>query len=179
VDWVDAAIVVVLLFFIVTAFNAGFIREIIGMASVIGGLALAGVFYDDVADSLLTNIDNETAKSALAFIIIFGGVSVAGQLVALIVRPAAILMQLGIADQLLGAGFGAVKGFVVVQALLILMVTYPRFDMDERINDSEFASLMLEVATPVLSVLPREFDNHVDAFRDGTLPSLVPDSQID
>jgi membrane protein required for colicin V production len=178
VNWIDAAIVIVFLFFIVTAFNAGFIRETIGMGAVIAGLALAGYFYDDVADAFLDSIDNDTAKNALAFAIIFLGVGVAGQLLAMIVHPAAVLMQLGIADQLLGAVFGAVKGFVVIEAALILMVTYPRWDMDRRIDDSQFGSLMLEGATPILQILPREFDNHVDAFLDGTLPSLVPDSQI-
>ncbi len=178
-NWVDASIVIILLFFIVTAFNAGFIRETIGMAAVIGGLALAGFFYDDVADAFLDSIDNQTAKSALAFFIIFAGVSVIGQLVAMIVHPAAVLMQLGVADQLLGAVFGAVKGFVIIEGLLILMITYPRWDMDRRIDDSEFGSLLLEASTPILQMLPREFDNHVDAFLDGTLPSLVPDSTID
>jgi membrane protein required for colicin V production len=163
-NWIDAAIVIILLFFLVTAFQNGLIRETISMASAVGGVVLAGFFYDDVADALLGSIDNETTKSVVAFLIIFAGVTVAGQLVAILVHPAIVIMQLGIADQLLGAAFGIVKGFVIIEALLILMVTYPRYDMDKRIDDSNFGTRMLDMAEPVLKVLPQEFDARVGQF---------------
>jgi hypothetical protein len=73
--WVDAAIVIVFLFFIVTAFNNGFIRETLGMASAVLGVVLAGLFYDDIADSMLSSIDNVTTANVVAFLVIFVGVS--------------------------------------------------------------------------------------------------------
>jgi membrane protein required for colicin V production len=167
VNWIDAAIVIVFLFFIITGFNNGFVREVIALSSAILGVVLAGMFYDDLADSLLGSIDNETAKAALGFMIIFVGVTLTGQLLAFLVQPAMMLMQLGIADQLLGAMFGALKGFVIIQALLILMVTYPRYGMDERIDDSQFGSRLLEMSGPILRVLPDEFEARVNQFTSG------------
>ncbi len=171
-SWVDAAIVVVLLFFIVTAFQNGFIRETISMAAAIGGVVLAGLFYDSIADAFLDSIDNETTKSVVSFLIIMGAVTILGQLVAILVHPAVVIMQLGIADQLLGAAFGAVKGFVIIVALLILMVTYPRYDMDERIRDSSFAELLIEASEPLQKILPSEFDARVDAFTGNEGPTV-------
>ncbi len=171
-SWVDAAIVVVLLFFIVTAFQNGFIRETISIAAAIGGVVLAGVFYDDFSDAFLDSIDSETTKNVISFIVILGGVALLGQLIAILVHPAVVIMQLGIADQLLGAAFGAVKGFVLIVALLVLMVTYPRYDMDERIRDSAFAELLIEASEPLLKILPDEFDSRVDQFRDNESPSI-------
>jgi uncharacterized membrane protein required for colicin V production len=72
--WVDAAIAIIFLFFIITAFQAGFIREIIGMSSALLGAVLAGLFYSDVADTLLVSIDNNTTASVIAFLIIFVGI---------------------------------------------------------------------------------------------------------
>src|SRR4051812_27415458 len=109
--WIDAAIVVVFLYFIVTAFSAGFVREIIGMGATLAGVILAGLFYGDVADSLLTSIDNETTANVVGFLIIFMGITLAGQLIAMVVHPAITVLQLGIMDQLLGAAFGAAKAF--------------------------------------------------------------------
>jgi len=163
--WVDAAIVVVFLFFIITAFQTGFIRETIGMAAAILGAILAGLFYNDVADTLLTGIDNTTTASVIGFLVIFVAVTGAGQLLAMIVHPAVTILQLGILDQLLGAAFGAVKAFVILEVLLVLMVTYPRYDMDKRINDSQFASRMVDVSTPVLKILPDVFQQKVNAFK--------------
>lgn len=171
-NWIDAAIVIVLLFFIVTAFQNGFVRETIAMASAIVGVVLAGLFYEDVADTLLGSIDNETSKSVIAFLIIFVGCSLVGQLLAIIIHPAIAIMQLGIADQLLGAAFGAVKGVVIIEALLILMVTYPRYDLDETIDESQFGSAMLEMADPILKLLPGEFDTRVSQFTDGTIDTF-------
>ena len=171
-SWVDAAIGVALLFFIITAFQNGFVREAIAVASAVAGVVLAGLFYEDLGDSLLQSIDNETTKNVVAFLIVFGGVALAGQLIALLVHPAVALMQLGIADQLLGAGFGAFKGLVIIEALLVLMVTYPRYDMDDRIDDSQFGSLMVEAADPMLKVLPNEFEFRVDQFNSGESPDL-------
>ena len=174
-NWLDAAIVVVWLFFIVTAFQNGFIREVIGLGTTVIGLILAGLFYDDLADALLKSIDNETTKDMIAFTIIFVTTIVLGQLLAMLVHPAIALMQLGVADQLAGAVAGAIKGSVIITGMLVLLVTYPVYDMDQRIADSEFAELMLDTATPVLRLLPQVFDNAVDAFTTGDGPSIRPE----
>ncbi len=164
-SWIDAVIVIIFLYFIITAFNAGFIRETIGMAAAVLGAVLAGLFYQDIADTLLSSIDNETTARVAGFLVIFLGVSVAGQVLAMLVHPAITVLQLGILDQLLGAAFGAVKAFIIIEVLLILFVTYPRYDLDKKINDSEFASLMVDGSTPILKILPDIFDKKVDAFK--------------
>ena len=163
--WVDVGIVVIFLFFIVTAFSAGLVREIISTGATILGMVLAGLFYRDIADSLLTSIDNETTASVVGFLIIFVGITLAGQLLAMVVHPAITVLQLGMMDQFLGAGFGAVKAFVIIEVLLVLFVTYPRYDLDTRIDDSQFASTMLEMSQPIVKVLPVIFEKKVDAFK--------------
>ena len=136
--WVDAVIVVAFIAFLITAFQSGLVREVIGLASIIGGLIIAGLFYDDVRDSLFTSIDNETAASAVSFLVIFLAIGVAGTLLAMVVNPMIHFFQLGMADQFLGAGFGLVKGYIVIVSVLVLLVTYPIWDLDEDIAESEF-----------------------------------------
>ncbi len=163
--WVDAGIVVIFLFFIVTAFSSGLVREIISTGATIAGMVLAGLFYQDIADSLLSSIDNETTAAVVGFLIIFLGITLAGQLIAMVVHPAITVLQLGMADQFLGAAFGVVKAFVIIEVLLVLFVTYPRYDLDTRINDSQFASTMLKMSQPIVKVLPVIFEKKVDAFK--------------
>lgn len=172
--WVDAAIVLVFLFFIVTAFNAGFIRELISTAAAITGLITAGFLYDDVADAIFSGIGNDRTEAVLGFLVIFGGITVAGQLLATLVHPAVTILQLGIADQLLGGAFGAVKGFIIIEAILIVLVTYPRYDSRNHIQDSQFAQFMLDLSSPVLRLLPDEFEAAVDQFNSGVNPDLRP-----
>jgi membrane protein required for colicin V production len=163
--WIDVGIIVIFLFFIVTAFSSGLVREVISMSATIAGMVLAGLFYQDIADTLLTSIDNETTASVVGFLTIFVGVTLAGQLLAMVVHPAITVLQLGMMDQFLGAGFGAVKAFVIIQVMLVLFITYPRYDLDERIDDSQFAGVMLKMSQPVVKVLPQIFEKKVDAFK--------------
>ncbi len=162
---IDVAIIVILLFFVITAFAAGFVREVISTAAVLFGVVLAGFFYDDVADTLLTSIDNPTTAAVVGFLIIFLGFWLAGQLLAMVIHPVISVLQLGMFDQFLGAGFGAVKGFLIIEVLLVLFVTYPRYDIDKRIDDSQFAGIMLNMSQPVVKILPDIFEKKVDAFK--------------
>jgi membrane protein required for colicin V production len=164
-SWIDAVIVIIFLYFIVTAFSAGFIRETIGTTAAVLGTVLAGMFYNDVADSLLSSIDSSTTASAVGFLIIFLGVTIAGQVLAMLVHPAITVLQLGIVDQILGAAFGAVKAFLIIEVLLVLFITYPRYGLDKKIDDSEFATKMLDVSAPVLKILPDVFHNKVNSFK--------------
>jgi membrane protein required for colicin V production len=159
--WLDAAIIIVFLYFIVTAFSAGFIRETVAMASAVLAVVLAGLLYDNVANTVLGSIDNETTARVAGFLIVFVGVTLAGQAVAMLMKPAVTVLQLGMADQMLGAGFGAVKAFVIVAILLILFVTYPRMGLEKRIDSSTFAGIILDISSPMLAILPSEFDTKV------------------
>jgi membrane protein required for colicin V production len=165
--WIDAAIVVIFLYFIVSAFAAGLVREVIGIAAALLGVVTAGILYDDVADTLLMSIDNEITANVIGFLAIFLGITLAGQLLAMVVHPVITVLQLGMFDQMLGAGIGVVKGFIIVEALLILFVTYPRYDMDDRIRESDFASGLLDMSTPIVKILPDIFERSVQAFDDG------------
>ena len=167
-NWIDAAIVIIFLYFIVTAFSAGLIRETIGMASAIGGVVLAGLFYHDVGSSVFASIDSGTTQDVIGFLVILIGVSLAGPLVAMLTKPAITVLQQGIFDQLGGAALGVIKAFVLIEVVLILFVTYPRYHLDEHIKDSQFATRMLDAAPPLLKVMPDIFHAKVDQFNGGT-----------
>ena len=158
--WIDAVIVIVFLFFIVTAIQRGVHprddRHGVGGAGVRCWRACSTT---TCRTRCSTGIDNQTTSAVVAFLIIFFGVTIAGQLLAMLVHPAITVLQLGIFDQLLGAGLGALKAFVIVEIMLILFVTYPRYDLDEKINDSQFASVMLDASQPILKILPEVFDS--------------------
>ena len=169
VNWLDAAIILLIIWFTISAFQAGFIRETVTVVGAVLGVVLAGLFYQDLADDVLLFIDNETLARIVAFGIIFGATALAGQMLALVLKPAVNLFQLGVFDQLAGAVFGFAKAMVFVQIFLIVFITYPKWGLDETIDDSVFGSLTVEMVdrVPVLvRILPDEFEAQVDAFVD-------------
>ncbi len=163
-NWLDIVIVLVIAFFAISAFRAGLIREVVTLVSVVVGVVIAGIFYDDLARDVLTFIDNEKTALIVGFLVLLGAVYLAGQLVAVMLKQAAALLFLGWADHAGGALFGLIKGLIVVEVLLILLVTYPQLGLKGDIDGSALASVFLDTAPLLLLVLPDEFEQAVDAF---------------
>ena len=164
-NWLDAAILVVVIWFTYAAFQAGFIREIVTVVAAVLGVVIAGLFYEQLADDVLVFIDNQTMANIVSFGILFGATALAGQMLALVLKPTVSLFQLGIADQLIGGVFGLVKALVFIEVFLIVFVTYPRWDLDDTISDSTFGSQLIERSQAVVSILPDEFETAVDDFK--------------
>ena len=168
-NWLDGAILVVVLWFTIAAFQAGVIREIITVVAVIPGVVLAGLLYKELADDVLVFIDSETVARIIAFGAIFGATALAGQALAMVLKPTVNLLQLGILDQLAGAAFGFVKAILFIQIFLIVFVTYPEWGLGDTIENSFFGSLtveMVDAAPVIVRMLPDEFENEVKNFTD-------------
>ncbi len=163
-NWLDIVIVVVIVFFAGSAFRAGLIREVVTLVSVAVGVIVAGLFYDDLARDVLSFIDDEKTALVVSFLVLLGAIILAGQLVAVMLKQAASLLFLGWADHAGGALFGLLKGLIVVEVVLILLVTYPQLGLQADIDGSAIASLFLDAAPLLLLVLPDEFERAVDTF---------------
>lgn len=163
-NWLDAAIIVVVLWFTLSAFRTGFIREFVTIVGAVLGVALAGLFYQDLAEDVLPFIDNETVARIVAFALIFLAVMLAGQLLAMVLKPTVQILQLGIFDALAGAAFGFVKGLVLVEVFLLVFVTYPKWGLGDAIEDSFFGSLIVDNVAVLTRILPDEFEQAVDDF---------------
>ena len=163
-NWIDAAIIILIAWFTFSAFSAGIIREIVTITGVALGIVLAGLFYQDLASDVRLAVDNENASNIIAFLLIFGSCFLAGQLAAMLLKQTASLLMLGTFDHLFGAAFGFVKGMAVVEVALILFVTFPAFGLKDHIHDSMLGPMFLNGIPILLRILPVEFRNAVDAF---------------
>lgn len=163
-NWVDAVIIVLVVWFTFSAFSAGIIREIVTMTGVALGIVLAGLFYQDLASDIKLAVDNDSAANIAAFLTIFFACFLAGQLAGMLLKQTASLLMLGTFDHLFGAAFGFVKGMALVEILLIVFVTFPAFGFKDAIRDSLFGPIFLNGIPILLRILPAEFRNAVDAL---------------
>jgi membrane protein required for colicin V production len=163
-NWLDAAIVIAIAWFIFAAFRAGFIREVVAVIAFVVGVLAAGFYYDDLARDVLLVIDNDTAANVMAFLVLFGAMALGGQLAAILLKQTAGLLFLGQLDHLAGAAFGLLKGLILVEVFLILFTTYPCLGLGDAIGGSAIAPLFLDGGPVLLKLLPGEFDRAVEAF---------------
>jgi membrane protein required for colicin V production len=163
-NWIDIAILATIMWFTFAAFHAGLIREVVTIIGAIFAVALAGLFYERLADDVQLAIDNEQTARVVAFAIIFGATVLASQLVALFLKQAASLLMLGLFDSMGGAIIGLVKGFIFVQIGLFVAVTFPDLGLQETVDNSAFAPFFLNALPLLKYILPAEFETAVDSF---------------
>ena len=120
-QWVDIAIVTVICLSVLTGLFRGFVKELISLCTWILAIWL-GFHYSECLDPwLLSYIQDKTARTAVAFIIILFAVLLVGGIVNAMLSF--ILKRVGLSgtDRVLGMGFGFLRGFFIV-ALIMLAV---------------------------------------------------------
>ena len=115
-NWLDFVILGVVAWFTLQAFLSGLVRETVGLVAVVGGVALAGLYHDELAKNLTIFAGDETALRVVAFLLIFGIVAILGWIAALFLRNTSEMLFLGWADRAGGAVFGFFKAVLIVQA---------------------------------------------------------------
>lgn len=163
-NWVDAVILAMFVWFTYAAFNAGLIREIITILGAVFAVVLAGLFYTDLAQDVDVAIKDIETSEVVAFGVIFGATILASQLLALFLRQAANLLFLGIFDSIGGALFGMAKAFVFVEMGLMAAITFETLGLREAVRASELAPFFLDVLPLLTGILPDRFENAVEAF---------------
>ena len=163
-NWLDFLIIAIIGWFTVAAYLSGFIRETLGLAAVLLGVLLAGLFHDNLAENLQIFVDDETATRIVAFLAIFVIVAVAGWAASLLLRSTARLLMLGWADRVAGALFGFLKGVLIIQAVTVIFILQPALGMESVIADSMIGAFFLDNAPVVGALLPTEFDSALQDF---------------
>lgn len=168
-NWIDVAIILIVLGFVAAAYTAGLIREVVTLVAVLIGILIAGFLYDDFAADVLVFVGDEDAAQAVAFLILFGSTYLIGQIAAYVLKTTASIMMLGWADKAGGAVFGLIKGLIVVQVFVILFAAYPSMGLDDAIDHSEIGRFFVDDASVVLVIMPGDIDHRIDDF-------LLPDA---
>jgi membrane protein required for colicin V production len=175
VNWLSFVLIAVIAFVTYRAYINGFIRELVSLCVVILAIPLAGIFYDDMYPKVHPIISNRDLASLVSFLAILGGVIVAGQVAAHLLKGIVAMLNLGAADKLAGGAFGFVKAVVVCQVVLIALVVFPRPNLHDEIDASTVAQALLDSAPAVLAFLPGTFDRALDLFLDGA--TAIDDSR--
>ncbi len=175
-NWLDVVLLGAIGFSTWNGFRNGFIRELVSIASVILAIPMAGIFYDNMFPKVEPIVDNEDLAALISFVAILLGVIIGGQVAAHLLKRTAELLNLGVLDRLAGAGFGFLKAVFIAQVLLIALVTFPKPDMRDTIDNSEVAQRLIDAAPTVRAFLPKAFDEGIELFREHSkgLDDLVP-----
>src|SRR5262245_37221354 len=109
-DWL---IVAILVSSVVSSWFKGFIREILGLITVLAGVLLAAWFYSWVGALFKDVVRTENIALFFGFSLIFLVTLLAGFVITWLVTRFVKFAKLQWADRLLGAAFGFIRGWLI------------------------------------------------------------------
>ena len=160
-NWLDIVIVVIGIIFGFLGLWKGAIRAAFGIVGLIGGIALAGHYYQQLA-SLLSSSGATWAKIA-AYAIILIAVWVLANILGWFIARLVHVTMLGWVDRLIGCILGVGIGLLLVSALLAIASKYLP-GMEATIASSAVARFLMAQFPLLLGLLPEEFDFIRDSF---------------
>jgi membrane protein required for colicin V production len=160
-NWLDIVIIVVAVLLGIVGLRQGIIKTVFGIAGLIGGIVLAGRYYDELAAVLSPSGATWVNIAAYAIILIATLIvaGVIGRLVAKLVH----LVLLGWLDRLVGCILGVFIGGLLCAAILAIVVKYYP-GTEAVISQSGLARFLMERFPLLLALLPGDFDSITDFF---------------
>jgi len=120
----DIVIVTIIGYCLIRGIFRGIIKELSSIIGVLGGFYAAYTYYMDVAKLLSRWISYTPFLNILSFMIIFCGIFLIISILGVLVKYMLRIAFLGLVDRICGAGFGIVKGGLIVSVLLIMLTAF-------------------------------------------------------
>jgi len=163
-NWFDAVLTAVIIVTVILGVIKGFMRQVVGILSVIVGLVLAVKHYAWMSEKVFHFIGDRMLSSFLSFLGIFFATVCVGSLVAWVLSA----LERGPfrwINRILGLGLGLVKGIFICGVIVFAQLVFP---VDRSIlRESVLAPYCLRMIKAAYYIIPRDFKQRFrDAYDD-------------
>ena len=158
----DAVVLLILLGSVVYSALKGFVRELLGMLSLVAAFFVSVSFYRVASEPFKEVVKTENIALFLGFASIFLGTLIVGALVIWAVQKLVKFAKVQWFDRLLGAAFGFIRGWILGSVVFLVLTS---FDLQsERVRDSQLAPYYLPGARIIALATPHDLKTR---FMDG------------
>ncbi len=165
----DIFIIIVLAYCLIMGVFRGTLREAVSIAGVLCGYFAAYNLYMALESYIPKKWMSDAAyRDILSFFLIFFLIFILFSLLGMIIRYLLKKADLTLPDRISGAGFGAVKGVLIVSVILFALVAFLKKE-SPLIQDSRFAPRIMiiseQMSMPVKQEMKTSFTTKMNDFR--------------
>lgn len=124
----DGVILAVIALSLLFGLYRGFVREAFSLAAWIAAYVVARIFHPGLELLLVDVIATPSLRLATAWLLLFAGTLLVVTLLGYLMRSLVEAAGVSAADRVLGAGFGLLRGVILVLAALVLMAPFVQRD---------------------------------------------------
>jgi membrane protein required for colicin V production len=177
-NWIDIAIVVILILSMVMGFINGLVKEVASLAALILGIWGAIRFSSFTAEKLYDYFDmTGQYVGIIAFLITFGIIVVIIHFIGIVADKIVDAISLGFVNRLLGIAFGLLKSVLIMSVFFVVLNaidTRKPFLPRERIEESMFYNSISDIAPAIFPIIGeggfyRSFDRFKKKPEDVTI----------
>lgn len=155
-NWFDIVLLVIFIASVIGGLRAGLARVIVGIVATIAGFLVGFWCYRLLAAKLMPWLQSETIANILGFLIIFIGVLILGSLISALLARLFRWMGLSWLNHLLGGLAGALRGALIVAALVDIVVAYSPSPTPAFLNESRVLPYAFQISALLAELAPRE-----------------------
>ena len=154
-NFLDILIGIILALAGIAGYYWGLVRQILALAGLAAGLAVAGRYGSDAADALISFTASRAVAEVGGALTLLALVSGSASLLASLLQLYVGLIVFGNLDHGLGAALGIVHAALLITALVQVIRAYPLEPWTTMVRDSTLASLLMQTAGVVTGSLLR------------------------
>lgn len=151
----DIVFVFIILILVIRAVYRGFVREVMGMVAVVGGVIMGLVFSPWLTERMGETFSSSKWNPLIAFLSIFLATYLVVKILESLISSVLERLMLTNLDRALGLFLGLLEGVIVVVMLIFIVQIQPLIEPDKILEDSAIAKLVLPFLPIGLTILGR------------------------
>jgi len=164
-DWPDYVIFAILGLSVLMGFFRGFLRETLSLAIWVAAFWVAFTFTESVVPHLANGIELPSARTAIAFAMLFLAALVLGGLLSWLIGHLVEKTGLSGTDRMLGGVFGIFRGLALV-VLLLLLAGFTPLPKDPWFQQSRTVQSLLPLVEWSAGFIPESLRSHIGFAAD-------------